>query len=612
MSDPVSQAELDRLRQSAKSLEHTMTLRHCAADLWLHVADKNAMSQAVGMPEVEYEFTPRDSGGSVTLVRTTMLGMMPAKYWEIPYEWIPPTYSAVERIYLEGPLKYLGAAWYFADRPEGGCDLTIRLSYVPRFAWMPVKPVLQNLLRKMVGYHLQLDADLPERHELGFEAFMRAPDGTTRAAIEPLRAAWEHLMPDHPVAEKLAEFLHLAPENKLIKLRPFEIAAFYDLPKMDVLRFCLLATRAGFLDLSWDLLCPSCRGGEPNPSLAYLDAEAHCEVCNIEYDANLDHNVEVTFRPTPRVRAVDGKAFCLISPAGMPHVWAQLNLDPGQTREVTLHLPAGEYQLRSLSAKGRLHLQVSADAPDATLDLTLGETLTGNVPATVGENPTVILRNPRDLRQAIKFEHQRHRIHAASAALVTTLQDFRDQFAAEVLRPGVRLGVSNLAILFSDLKDSTKLYEHQGDAAAFALVQEHFDIMQRIIARHQGAVVKTIGDAIMAAFTHNADAVAAALEILRAFADYNQSHDTPIIIKLGVHKGACIALNLNDKLDYFGSTVNRSARTQSQSQGEDLVVSKELMEDPEVQALLEPHAPEPFTAELKGIREAQQLYRVVL
>ena len=97
--------------------------------------------------------------------------------------------------------------------------------------------------------------------------------------------------------------------------------------------------------------------------------------------------------------------------------------------------------------------------------------------------------------------------------------------------------------------------------------------------------MKTIGDAVMAAFVSPRQAVAAAIDIQRQIAAFNrESHvedgaSPPIVIKLGVHSGPTIAVTLNDRLDYFGSTVNMAARLQGQSEGGDIVLSPETAAD---------------------------------
>jgi class 3 adenylate cyclase len=81
-----------------------------------------------------------------------------------------------------------------------------------------------------------------------------------------------------------------------------------------------------------------------------------------------------------------------------------------------------------------------------------------------------------------------------------------------------------------------------------------------------------------------------------------------------MHSGPCIAVTLNDRLDYFGSVVNIAARLEGQSEGDDLVVSETVAHDPAVATLLAERAAliTPFTAYLKGFAEPFSLRRVAL
>ena len=102
-----------------------------------------------------------------------------------------------------------------------------------------------------------------------------------------------------------------------------------------------------------------------------------------------------------------------------------------------------------------------------------------------------------------------------------SLQVFRDLFAEATLRPGDEAAVGQVALLFTDLRGSTALYERVGDAAAFNMVREHFAFLAAIVRDHDGAVVKTIGDAVMASFGDPADAVRAALDMQARIAEFN-------------------------------------------------------------------------------------------
>ncbi len=95
--------------------------------------------------------------------------------------------------------------------------------------------------------------------------------------------------------------------------------------------------------------------------------------------------------------------------------------------------------------------------------------------------------------------------------------------------------------------------------------------MADAVRAHDGGIVKTIGDAVMAAFSNPADAMRAALAVQRNMAQFNRdrqlgAEDGLVIVKLGLHGGPCIVVTLNDRLDYFGSTANLAARLQGRKQ----------------------------------------------
>ena len=85
-------------------------------------------------------------------------------------------------------------------------------------------------------------------------------------------------------------------------------------------------------------------------------------------------------------------------------------------------------------------------------------------------------------------------------------------------------------------------------------------------------------------------------------------------LKVGLHKGPCIVVNLNDRLDYFGSTVNITARLPGFSKGGELIFSEEFYNDPEIRTFIAeniaPSALTPFTGELKGFDEPFKMWKL--
>jgi class 3 adenylate cyclase len=122
--------------------------------------------------------------------------------------------------------------------------------------------------------------------------------------------------------------------------------------------------------------------------------------------------------------------------------------------------------------------------------------------------------------------------------------------------------------------------------------------------------VKTIGDAVMAAFARPRDAFEAALAIQRRIGNSEVKAGRPIVIKLGLHQGPSIAVTLNDRLDYFGSTVNMAARLQGQARGGDIVLSDEMRHDPSVIPALAGLSLAEEQATLKGFAAPLTFYRL--
>jgi len=200
-----------------------------------------------------------------------------------------------------------------------------------------------------------------------------------------------------------------------------------------------------------------------------------------------------------------------------------------------------------------------------------------------------------------------------TAKRLFTSQTFHDLFRAEVFQEAEGFGIKDVTILFTDLKSSTQLYQQIGDLNAYALVREHYGVLNTAILNQHGAIVKTIGDAIMANFNHPVDAVGAGLEMLSGIRQLNQaSQHGDLVLKIGIHRGAAISVTLNNRIDYFGSTVNIASRVQGSAGGDEIFLTEEIYTSPGVVELLQKHGCqiESTMIELKGIEGQVKIYKV--
>lgn len=579
--------------------------------LWPALADTARFNDAAGLPKHRIDAQPQPDG-TVLYAGAARLGPFALSWRDVPVEWVTNQRFRHARLFERGPFKTLIASLVLT--PEGsGCRADFTLDVEPA-NWIGRAILAAGFFRQSGQTFERLIAQAKDyaagaRDEpfdykpvsLGGEAQARL-DGTLRK-IEAAGVA-------PALTEKLRAFILSGSEIDLLHIRPRRLARVWKVSERDAIELCLLAVKAGLLSMHWDLLCPNCRGAKSSvASLDRLPQGAHCDTCNIDYGRDFARNVELTFRPSPAIRRVDEGEFCLFGPMTTPHVILQQTLKPGETRDVPASLPHGDYRLRGLHP--------------------LGESLVhwteGGFPALVVEedgvatgppSPAGMVRlvNRQDRALTVVIESREWVRDALTAHRVTSMQIFRDLFATEALRPGDEVGVAHVTLMFTDLRGSTALYSRIGDARAYHLVREHFAYLAQTVRAHDGGIVKTIGDAVMAAFSDPADAMRAALAVQRDVARFNAAQGLVaadgLVIKLGLHGGPCIAVTLNERLDYFGSTANLAARLQTQSRGGDIVVSQALAAEPGVAAVLKDVPAAAETAAIKGFAQPVAFLRL--
>lgn len=559
--------------------------------LWEQLSNTERLNRKLNLPEVHYTFEPRVEGGAF-VKGSARFGPTTIPFREEPYRWLRPAQWWVQRIPESGPVSVYRVGVVLQE-VEQGTRVTAWAEAEPR--GVLGRALARRIVESSVNGILRACADNPGPEVIPtLLPGMPPPPGIKHTTVREALAVWwgrlEGVGISPALAGRLLGYLLTAPPEEVIHFRPFALAALWQEERREILRLCLRAVRAGALELHWRLLCPACRGAGPSvESLAALTPDkAHCLACNIEFGPAFDRDVEVCFSVAPALRqARSGAAtYCLAGPHRSRHLVFQWYLAPAESAEILWTLPAGRYRLRS------------PQVPE-TQDITLPWA----APQVFGEHVTLSARgleNHASYPVLVRLESLDWREEAATAAEVTALAEFRQHFGSEVLAPGMELDVRQLTILFTDLKGSTQMYAQRGDAPSFALVREHFSQLTGLMEQHDGSVVKTIGDAVMAVFPTPSDAIQSALAI--------QSLPGPLVIKIGLHSGPALAVGANGTLDYFGHTVNVAARIQQESQGGDIVLADALAQ--QHAALLTEVLQETFTATLRGTREEILLRRL--
>ncbi len=585
-------------------------LQASPAALWPLVSDTNRFNRDTGVPAVEVREPGSPPNNERRLLRLYRFGV-PIEWAEEPFEWVRPYRFGVVRHYTRGPIVEMRTLTELNPQPHQGTRLIYQVWARPRNLFGHIAIPAQIGLLSFRGFDRAFrmydqaaasakpsPLELPGSGQLAPGARKRLD----RISLDLVKRGVEPVL-----VELLVDLIEQADDMALFRLRPYALADYWEQPRRAVLEMCLQATRAGLLNFRWDLLCPLCRGNRGgSDSLSGIRAEVHCDSCNIDFTVNFDRSVELTFRPNPAIRETPDSTYCVGGPQVTPHIVAQQLLPAGAEREVGLTLDPGRYRLRTFSQRGG---QALAAAPGgaARASLVAGDDGWPASETVLSGQATVLLRNQTKAEQLFILERMAWSDQAATAAEVASLQMFRDLFANEALRPGERITVGSLTVLFTDLRDSTRLYRESGDAVAFGRVLDHYDVLRAAIAGEEGALVKTIGDSVMAVFQRPVQALRAVFRAQHVLA--NPPAGRPALrLKAGVHAGPCVAVTLNERLDYFGSTVNLAARLEAVAATRlGVVVSGVVIRDPEVAEWIKTNGAkaESFTATIKGFEDEQ-------
>lgn len=594
-------------------LSTSVTLASPPDAVWPLLTDTDKTNRLIGGQPVTYR--PVESGGVATgarFVGETRAGGFTLAYEEQPFEWTHNESFSVERRMLGGPL----AAYTFGIRltKEGsGTKVDVRLALTPRH-WI-LRPVAHLQGSKFVSNFAELAKRIDEHVKASVPSpYLEpaSPPNTERLAQGARDLEARDLDPS--VIGALVDHLRDAADADVVRMRPFELADRWGTDRRETLRVFLYAVGAGLVELRWALVCPSCRtANDQVETLSELGDESHCQLCDISYGLDLDRAVEATFAVHEAVRDVPNRMFCMGGPARTPHVLVQANVEPGGARE--LACPAGEGRLRVFARGGAVaSVEVEAGGAEAA-EVTLRDEATF-VPSEITVRPgaTITVTNDTSEGRHVKLERLGYASLAATAHVVTLMGEFRRLFSREILKPSTPLKVARCAVLFSDLTGSTALYTDAGDAAAFRLVDDHFDLLREVIEAEGGSIVKTMGDAVMASFTDAVSCARAAIVCQRRFDVFRAEHPhgAQTGLKLGLYAGPCYVVTANGTIDYFGQTVNCAARVQHLASSGEIVLPESALSVLPEDLRAQIRELERFETVVKGVAEPLALARVVL
>jgi class 3 adenylate cyclase len=568
------------LKKAGKPLEGfwSCQIESSAEKFWPYVSNTSVLNQLVGLDEMK--LTEKD-GKVFGTAKTVGFEMA---WEEKPWEWEYGKSMMIDRRYTKGFLKVNRTIYVLEPTEDNKCNFYVYLGLIPRgpLTRLLTKVILNELKGKFLKALKAMDAYVQKQQKIILSAKKVRLSPLSENRLAEIQKELVKLSIPSNLVQKIIQYVRTTPDEDLDRIRLKALAREWHVSLKGLLEAFLQATRLGLFKLTWDVTCPHCRGvREEATNLAHLPKRGRCEACNVDFDATTFNSIEVVFHIHPHIRQIEKKIYCAAEPAMKTHIKLQKIIQPGTELTVKTFLETGRYRLRLGGTEVYNLLDVGEKEGQPEI-LWIDELSAKNI--TSAYFPTVTLRNTSAEPRMFIIENNEFDQDSLRPVDLFSFQNFRDLFTTESLASDIKLEIGVQTILFTDLVGSTKFYEQEGDAAAFTEIRKHFQKTYEGVLKHDGAIVKTIGDAVMASFPKPADALKAAIEMQEYFNGKNP--ESRLRLRITLHTGPCLAVNLNSNIDYFGNTVNLTAKIQSMAEAGQIGFTQAVFNDKETASIL--------------------------
>ncbi|MCP4345400.1 MAG: adenylate/guanylate cyclase domain-containing protein [Desulfobacterales bacterium] len=465
--------------------------------------------------------------------------------------------------------------------------------------------------------------------------------------------AFQYLNPN--TIDKIGDILYESDDWDLLRINPLRFTKQHEIEENACIDIFIHGVKIGLFDFSYNMLCPLCGGVvQMHHELDELEQEKfYCSVCNEFVPTILDGQVEVAFTIHPDIKKLqtdplqDRESYyryyfsanyekseelteCAYSGIIDCFGFEVLKSDEIFTVSVTGN-PHHVYQFVSIGYNTScwIHFDKNEAVEDKNIEINLLPS--GFTPSEIhvsdGEYQVKIhnrtknkfgflvhrVQREKMLEIVKKYPLREHPFFTASRLINN--QSFRDLFRVQKLSESLNLNVKNLTIMFTDLKGSTAMYDEAGDMFAYKLIKEHFKLLSESVRNHSGAIVKTMGDAVMATFVSPLNGLLCALDMIQKIDRLNKEwdqHGYRIGLKVGLNNGPALTVVNDERLDYFGQSINVAARIQGLAGADEIYLSDSVYKDAGAEQLISSHGyvSECEEALLKGVGQPMAVYKI--
>ena len=492
------------------------------------------------------------------LVKTHVLGQT-SKWIEHPWAWSYGKYMLVEREHQLGPMQYEQVVFHFEPSDQGAI---LYFYYVADIKSWFLKWIYQLIF-----------ASFGKKMQAVIQALYQGQAGSLSGQNNNLYHRVEKALKSHHVPENLqkflAEFVAKSDEDELYRIQVPQLAAQHQLNQAELLGAFLKGVKAGIFQINWDIICPHCRGKRSRVNHLHDLLEVdECAPCQVRFQVDTLDKIDVSFTLNPDLKPIQEVSFCAAEPYKKPHIYFSNTLSAKERVELNANFEKAHYRLRMLGQEQPRILTFDSKASNK-LEIRLSES--SNFVS--NQNPHLTLINDTQKDQTVIIESIEMPLYYLSPIHVFNHKVFKNLFIDERLNQGVQLKLPAQIILFTDVVGSTEFYQTVGDEQAYREIARHFTIIEQVLEAQEGIWIKSIGDAVMATFKAEHQAIEASQEIARLMeADEKVSFK----LRFSMHKGPVIAVNYNSGVDYFGNHVNLSAKLQAIANANELAMSEDV------------------------------------
>ena len=437
----------------------------------------------------------------------------------------------------------------------------------------------------------------------------------------------------------------------LFRINPLKFAQIYNFDTNFIIDIFVHSVKIGLFDFSWNLICPACGGIEHSvTNLNNIKGETfHCSTCDIDVSMEIDDQVEVAFTINSSIKDLQINPYVDLNNF-INYYFSKNYIQAKELRDyreksmigffivqpdedaiiITETQPNSMYRFISIEAHSNFYIYTDnkqAELPQIVeIDLLNNGFSPNKINIQSGKTKVYIHNRGKSIMSILAFKieegiyeiiknNPNEKINFLTGKMLLNNQSFRELFRIQSLSKDLKLNVRSLTIMFTDLKGSTEMYEKAGDIRAYNLVQHHFKILSDSVRKHSGAIVKTMGDAIMATFSNPKDGLLSAIDMMNNIKNINEEWlkegQQEVGLKIGLNEGSALVVNADERLDYFGQSVNIAARVQGLAAANEIWLTESIYNSNKIKDIIEEndYNYEKQQALLKGVGNSVIVYK---